>query len=112
MGLSNNNKKDIRKMLGTIFILLFILLTLITTTGCTINIETKEKTIERAKLGTHTLIHIENELYYDSITGIIYWWNGVSYGTFATMPSEYYSSNGLLCKYDPETRHIEEIVGF
>ena len=110
MGLSNSNKKDIRKMFGTIFILLIIMLALATTTGCTIRIETGEETIEEPKPGTYSLKRIGNELYYDSATGIIYWWNGVSYGTFATMPSEYYSSNGLLCKYNPETRHIEEIL--
>lgn len=109
MKLSNSNKKDIKKMIVTIFILLLMLLSLTITTGCTIRIETGKETIEEPKLGTYSLKRIENELYYDSATGIVYWWNGVSYGTFATMPSEYYSSNGLLCKYNPETRHIEEL---
>ena len=109
MGLSNSNKKDVKKMMVTIYILLFILLALVTTTGCIIRIETGEEIIEEPKLGTHTLVRIENDLYYDSTTGIVYWWNGASYGTFATMPNEYYSSNGKLCKYDKETRQIKEL---
>ena len=109
-----NKKKDIIKMIITILVLTIILLITVTVTGCNKTgavQEEKESQVLINSKGVYSLIHIGNGLYYDSETGIVYWWGGVlGYSSGATIPSAYYSSNGLLCKYNPETGHIEEIV--
>lgn len=112
--MTQKNKKDIQKMIVTILILAIVLLIVITVTGCnktrTIQESKESQRLENHK-GIHSLVHIGNGLYYDSETGIIYWWGGVlGYSQSATVPSAYYSSNGLLCKYNPETKNIEEIT--
>ena len=52
---------------------------------------------------------VENELYYDSMTHIVYWWNGFFAANWATTPSPYYAPNGLPYRYNPETNTLEEI---
>ncbi len=69
-----------------------------------------EVTVYRDIVGTDALVEIGDGLYYDSITGIVYWWNGIFSRTYsATVPTPYYSSNGLLFRYIPETKTLEEI---
>ena len=68
-----------------------------------------EDTTTTTSLGTHLLVEIGGGLWYDSSTGVVYWWNGVFSFDTATTPTPYYSSNGLLYKYIPETNTFEEI---
>lgn len=55
-------------------------------------------------------IPVGEGLYYDFTTGIVYWWNG-SLGIYnhSSTPTPYYSPNGLLYRYIPETNMLEEI---
>ena len=67
--------------------------------------------IHNTALGTESLIEIGEDLWYDSTTRIVYWWNGrLDYGFYgAVAPSPYYAPNGLPYKYNPETNTFEEI---
>lgn len=107
-----HKRKDIAKMVATIIFLAFIGVAAFIFCACDNpkqEIAAESQRVEEHK-GIYSLIHIGNGLYYDNETGIVYWWGGVlGYSQSATVPSAYYSSNGLLCKYDPETGHIEEI---
>lgn len=65
-------------------------------------------------IGTNALIELPvgEGLYYDYTTGIVYWWNGVLDNVHVannTTPTPYYSPNGLLYRYIPETNSLEEI---
>ena len=61
--------------------------------------------------GKSALIEIGNELWYDSTTRIVYWWNGcLHYYRSDTVPSPYYAPNGLPYLYNPETNTFEEIT--
>ena len=85
-----------------------------TLTGCgsetiTINVENKND-IHNTTFGKDTLTYIGNQVYYDSATRIVYWWNGrLSVQDWSTTPSPYYAPNGLPYKYNPETNTFEEI---
>jgi len=60
--------------------------------------------------GKSALIEIGDDLYYDSTTRIIYWWNGRLSGAYDCItPSPYYAPNGLPYKYNPEKNIFEEI---
>ena len=61
-------------------------------------------------IGTDTLIEIGSNLWYDSTTRIVYWWNGrISSGCYgATAPTPYYAPNGLPYRYNPESNTFEE----
>lgn len=48
-------------------------------------------------------------LWYDTVTQIVYLWNGNIGNYSATIPSPYYAPNGLPYKYNPETNTLEEI---
>lgn len=62
-------------------------------------------------LGKSAMIWLGNGLWYDSATGIVYWWNGkMNYLRSDTTPTPYYSSNGLLYRYIPETNTLEEVI--
>ena len=90
-------------------------------TGCgqkevvAVNVQTENdggisQAINNKILGESAMIKIGNELWYDSTTGIVYWWNGYIYSAnCATTPTPYYSSNGLLYRYIPETNTLEEV---
>ena len=86
-------------------------------TGCgetkviAVNVESSEaaEPLSNDILGIDALIKIGNFLYYDSTTRIVYWWNGYRWNNAATTPTPYYSPNGLLYKYIPETNSLEEI---
>ena len=63
-------------------------------------------------IGKSAMIEIGNGLYYDSTTGIVYWWDGTLMpfrSNADTTPTPYYSPNGLLYRYIPETNTMEEI---
>ena len=95
------------------------LLLAITLTGCiekevvTVNTNSSDnvsQTINTNIIGVSALIKIGNGLYYDSATGIVYWWNGrMHYSQADTTPTPYYSSNGFLYEYIPETNTLQEI---
>lgn len=61
------------------------------------------------KFGISNLIKIGDNLYYDSTTRNIYFWNGYC-GVFnyATTPSAYLAPNGLPYKYNPVTNTFYE----
>ena len=84
-------------------------------TGCSsdqqvvIAVENTEN-LYNTSFGKSALIEIGDDLYYDSTTRIVYWWNGYSaYSYNATTPSPYYAPNGFPYKYDPEKNTFEEI---
>lgn len=52
---------------------------------------------------------IKDTIYYDTRTGIVYFWNGYNYYHAASMPSPYYAPNGLPYKWDPIAEKLEEI---
>lgn len=90
---------------GTIVILL---------TGCTSSIQMDVKTDGESvnkSVGTSRLQELGSGLYYDQMTGIVYWWNGVlTIGSqTSTTPTPYYSKNGKLYRYDPASNTMEEI---
>lgn len=62
-------------------------------------------------IGSGALIEIGSNLWYDSTTRIVYWWNGhISSGCYgATAPTPYYAPNGLPYRYNPESNTFEEI---
>lgn len=74
----------------------------------TLNV-TENKEIISKEVGTGSLIDIGGDLYYDSYTNIVYFWNGRSSGDRTTTPSAYLASNGLPYKYNPKTNTLEEI---
>ena len=60
--------------------------------------------------GRSALKELGDGLWYDTSTGIVYWWNG-SFGTdYATAPSPYYAPNGLPYKYNAHTNTFRMIV--
>ena len=73
-----------------------------------VNVENKEE-LSGTTLGKGNLIEIGNNLYYDSATRIVYFWNGYMNGHLSISPTAYYSLNGLPYKYNPETNTFEEI---
>ena len=78
------------------------------TTTISVNVENNEE-LSSSTLGTDNLISIGNNLYYDSATRIVYWWNESIIGQSATTPTAYYAPNGLPYRYNPETNTFEEI---
>ena len=108
-----------KKTIFTIFTFIITIIILVTLlTGCTsennsitLNIEQSNSEIYNNVIGLETLIPLkENELYYDSTTRIIYFWNGNPlYYRYSISPSPYYAPNGLPYKYNPETNSLEEI---
>lgn len=97
-----------------------VFLVVISLTGCApsepelvpVNVNaTNQTNITRQVLGEEALIELGSGLYYDSVTGIVYWWNGRFDPTYygATTPTPYYAPNGLPYRYNPETNTFEEI---
>lgn len=59
--------------------------------------------------GIENLKYIGGGLYYDTVTEIVYFWNG-KYETYsATMPTPYYSKNGKLFTYNSHTNSFTEV---
>lgn len=75
-----------------------------------VNVENQETTLSTV-LGKGVLVQIGSHLYYDPITRIVYWWNGVlsENRQDSTTPFPYYAPNGLPYLYNPETNTFEEI---
>ncbi len=92
--------------------LLVILAALVVTSlvGCA---EQKPGTVDtktHVEHGEGNMVELGNDLWYDSVTKIVYWWNGnLSMGESATAPTPYYAPNGLPYTYNPETQTFEEI---
>lgn len=78
------------------------------TTTLNVNVE-NDKELSSTTLGKGNLLEIGNNLYYDSATRIVYFWNGYTYTDWSTTPSAYYAPNGLPYRYNPETNTFEEI---
>lgn len=73
-----------------------------------VNVE-KDTSIDGNVFGKAALIEIGDNLWYDSTTRIVYWWNSWLRGEYATTPSPYYAPNGLPYRYNPETNTFEDI---
>lgn len=101
--------------------LILSLALIFTLSGCddaeivTVNVSNDDtsQSINNKIIGKSALVEIGNYLWYDSVTGIVYWWNGYldDFNRAATTPSLYYSPNGLPYRYLPETNTLDEIRG-
>lgn len=96
-----------------IFILLTVSLLSCSLVGCGsatyVNIKTDEE-LNNVAVGKRTMVNIGNGLYYDSSTGIVYWWNGsLGFSNYSSTPSPYYAPNGLPYRYNSVTNTFEEI---
>ena len=60
-------------------------------------------------LGISNLIRIQDGLYYDGATRIVYMWNGWKDGKRYTPPSPYYAPNGNPYRYNPDKNMFEVI---
>lgn len=74
----------------------------------------KDNSISGNVFGKSALVEIGDNLWYDTTTLIVYWWNGqINQPFFArpydTTPTPYYAPNGLPYRYNPETCTFEEI---
>lgn len=58
-------------------------------------------------MGEDSMVEIGDFIWYDASTGIVYWWNNYP---GHTMPTPYYSPNGYLYRYIPQTNTLEEII--
>lgn len=74
-----------------------------------VNVENSDN-LANGVFGTSALVEIGDDLWYDSTTRIVYWWNGILIDYRSdTVPSPYYAPNGLPYRYNPETNAFEEI---
>lgn len=101
--------KEIQRGKHLIIVMLLIALTIGTLiTGCGTSTSTEQVVTEHTD---SILKPITKDLYYDGNTKIVYWWNGyLNHFDHATAPTPYYSENGNLCKYHPETGEIYDIT--
>lgn len=79
----------------------------------TVNKVESTEPVTHNMIGVNALVDlpIGEGLYYDYTTGIVYWWGGYMTNNYcSSTPTPYYSPNGLLYRYIPETNTIEEIV--
>lgn len=93
----------------TLLILLIAILLSLSLTGCDPDRPVKMNVSNNGDIHSNQFgqfILIENYLYYDSATRIVYLYNDV-YGGQVYVP--YYAPNGLPYKYSPETNTFEEI---
>ena len=102
-------------------IIVLTLLSMLTINGCntkeaiSLNVKSSDteisQTLNNNALGVPALKKIGNGLWYDTTTGIVYWWNGFlsNISEVSTPPTPYYSPNGLIYRYIPETNTLEEI---
>ena len=70
-----------------------------------VNVE-NEEVLNDTILGKSNLLEIGDNLFYDSVTRIVYMRCRNSYGNSY---SAYYASNGLPYRYNPKTNTFEEI---
>ena len=104
-------------------IVILTLLLMLTINGCdtkesiTVNVKSSDneitQTLNSNVLGVSALKKICNGLWYDTTTGVVYWWNGFlsNISEVSTPPTPYYSSNGLIYIYIPETNTMKEVRG-
>lgn len=66
---------------------------------------------ETISIGKSAMVEIGDGLWYNSETGIVYWWNGslIAYSEHSTTPTPYYSPNGHLYRYNVNKNSLEEI---
>lgn len=82
----------------------------LTVTGCDTDVSYHETlNVSLSNNQNICLQRIKDTIYYDTRTGIVYFWNGYNYSNVASMPSPYYAPNGLPYKWDPITEKLEEI---
>lgn len=80
------------------------------TTTISVNTELTDE-LSNNIFGKTALVMIGDDLWYDSTTRIVYFWNGcLNYGYYSTCPTPYYAPNGLPYRYIPETNTFEEIA--
>ena len=101
-------------MKNKLIILLFgIMIAIAGLTACSTSTVDQPVTTDNGKmfLDVDYLVEIGDCVYYDPHTGVVYWWNGhMKTGHSNTSPTPYYSSNGYLYRYIPETNTLEEIL--
>lgn len=68
--------------------------------------EPEKETID---IGESAMVELGDGLWYNSETGIVYWWNGTLSYNYSISPTPYYAPNGLPYKYNPITKSLEEI---
>lgn len=74
-----------------------------------VNVENSEK-LQGNTFGKTNLIEIGDQLWYDTTTRIVYFWNGrLNYADYSVTPSPYYAPNGKPYRYNPKTHTFEEI---
>lgn len=102
------NKEIQRGKYQIIAMLIMVLTMSALITGCGTSASTEQVVTEHTD---SILKPITKDLYYDGNTKIVYWWNGyLNHFDHATAPTPYYSENGNLCKYHPETGEIYDIT--
>lgn len=100
------------KFLAVVLSCLIVLSLVGCTDGETVSVKVEnDETLSNTVFGKSAMVKIGDQLYYDSTTRIVYWWNGgLNMGYYSsTTPSPYYAPNGLPYKYNPETNTFEEI---
>ena len=114
-------ENNIIKTLNIVALICSITALILCLTGCghkevvAVNMQTENdggisQAINNKILGESAMIEIGNDLWYDSTTGIVYWWNGqMHYLQADTTSTPYYASNGFLYRYIPETNTLEEV---
>ena len=101
-------KKLLICLIGCIF--MFSLVGCGEPTSININVENSSE-LNNVVIGEESLVKIGDEVWYDSTTRIVYWWNGCTGPNNVTVPTPYYAPNGLPYRYNPETNTLEEIEG-
>lgn len=93
-----------------IIVMTFVLLsTLDSDHSMQASVKTTEGTAYK-DFGVDMLQKLDDGLYYDQTTGIVYFWNGVfSIAKNSTTPTQYYSENGKLYRYDPVSNTMDEV---
>ena len=61
------------------------------------NIATTQEPLSDTVYGKSALKELGNNLWYDTTTHIVYFWNGYINSSLATNPTAYYAPNGLPC---------------
>lgn len=85
-------------------------LVVVSLVGCTEQVPGTVDSETNVEHGEDNMVELGNDLWYDSVTGIVYWWNGnLTRGDSATAPTPYYAPNGLPYRYNPEKQTFEEI---
>lgn len=103
-------------MIKKILVIILCFVFIFSFVGCTetdtsiyVNVESRNE-LSGTKIGTDAMINISKNLWYDSSTRIVYWWNGsLGFSRYDTTPTPYYAPNGFPYRYNPQTNTFEEI---